>query len=152
MGSFAAQARLHAHAIRSLVFRSVGLEALVDVPLPKNFIDENSMMGKAVNRDKPDSPQARCLAPLEKVGWDIFGPCKSASFGGHQYYAVFVDHCFRYCWVYMLKDKSEMPEIVEQFVAGTALIRQLLFAKTILCAACVVIMLVKMFHRYSKLG
>jgi hypothetical protein len=30
-------------AIRSLVPRSVGLETLVDVPLPKNFIDENSM-------------------------------------------------------------------------------------------------------------
>jgi hypothetical protein len=43
------------------------------------------MMGKAVNRDKPDSVQTRCSAPLEIVGWDIFGPCKSASFGGHQY-------------------------------------------------------------------
>jgi hypothetical protein len=36
------------------------------------------MMGTAVNRDKPDSAQARCSAPLEIVGWDIFGPCKSA--------------------------------------------------------------------------
>jgi hypothetical protein len=111
-------------AIRSLVSRSVGLETLLDVPLPKHFIDENSMMGKAVNRDKPDSVQTRCSAPLEIVGWDIFGPCKSASFGGHQYCAGFVDHFTRYCWVYMLKDKSEMPEIVKQFVADTALIRK----------------------------
>jgi hypothetical protein len=111
-------------AIRSLVPRSVGLETLVDVPLPKNFIDENSMMGKAVNRDKPDSVQTQLSAPLQIVGWDIFGPCKSASFGGHQYCAVFVDHFTRYCWVYMLKDKSEMPEIVKQFVADTALIRK----------------------------
>jgi hypothetical protein len=59
------------------VSRSVGLETLADVPLPKNFIDENSMMGNAVNRDKPDSAQARCSAPLEIVGWDIFGPCTS---------------------------------------------------------------------------
>ncbi len=99
-------------AIRSLVPRSVDLETLVDVPSPKNFIDEKSMMGKAVNCDKPDSAQARCSAPLEIAGWDIFGPCKSASFGGHQYCAVFVDHYSRYCWVYMLKDQSEMPEIV----------------------------------------
>ena len=111
-------------AIRSLVPRSVGLETLVDVPLPKNFIDENSMMGKAVNRDKPDSVQTQLSAPLQIVGWDIFGPCKSASFGGHQYCAVFVDHFTRYCWVYMLKDNSEMPEIVKQFVADTALIRK----------------------------
>jgi hypothetical protein len=34
--------------ILSLVPRSVGLEKLVDVPLPANFIDENSMMGKYV--------------------------------------------------------------------------------------------------------
>ncbi len=111
-------------AIRSLVSRSVGLETLVDVPLPKILIDENSMMGKTVNRDKPVSVQARCSAPLVIIGWDMIGPCKSASFGGHQYYAVFVDHFTRYCWVYMLKDKSEMPEIVRQFVADTALIRK----------------------------
>ena len=42
-------------AIQSLVSRSVGLEKLVDVPFPKHYIDENSMMGKAVNRDKPGS-------------------------------------------------------------------------------------------------
>ncbi len=55
-------------AIRSLVSGSVGLETLVDVPWPKNFIDENSMMGKAIDRDKPDSAQARCSAPLELSG------------------------------------------------------------------------------------
>ena len=82
------------------------------------------MKGKAINRDKPDSAQAQCSAPMEIVGWDIFGPCKSPSFGGHQYCAVFVDHFTRYSWVYMLKDKSEMPEVVKQFVADTALIRR----------------------------
>ncbi len=50
-------------AVRSIVPRSVGLETLVDVPLPKNFIDENSMMGKTVNHDKPVSAQDRCSAP-----------------------------------------------------------------------------------------
>ena len=58
------------------------------------------------------------------MGGIFFGPCKSASFGGPKYCAVFVDHYSRYCWVYMLKDKSEMPEIVKQFVADTALIRK----------------------------
>ena len=110
-------------AIRSLVPRSIGLESLVDVPLPKNCIDENSMKGKAVNRDKPDSAQARCSAPMEIVGWDIFGPCKSPSFGGHQYCAVFVDHFTMYSWVYMLKDKSEVPEAVKQFVTNAFLQR-----------------------------
>ena len=61
---------------------------------------------------------------MEIVGWNIFGPCKSPSFGGHQYCAVFVDHFTRYSWVYMLKDKSEMPEVVKQFVADTTLIRR----------------------------
>jgi hypothetical protein len=63
-------------AIRSLVSRAVGLETLVDVPLSKYFIDKNSMTGKAVNSDKSDSVQTQCSAPLEIVGWDIFGPCK----------------------------------------------------------------------------
>ena len=60
MGSYATQTRLHAY-VRSLVPRSVGLQQqqqpLVDAPLPKNYIDENNMKGKAVNRDKPDSAQ-----------------------------------------------------------------------------------------------
>jgi hypothetical protein len=85
-------------AIPSFIFRSVGLETLFDVPLPKHLIDENSMLGKAVNSNKPDSAQARCSgcsAPLEIAGWDILGPCKSAFFGQHQYSeycAVFADH------------------------------------------------------------
>ena len=87
-------------AIRPLVSRSVGLELLNDVQFSKDFIEENrlnSMMGKTVNRDKPDSAQSRCSAPMEIVGWDIFGPCTSPSFGGHHYCAVFVDHFSRYC-------------------------------------------------------
>ncbi len=87
---------------------------MVDVTLPKSFVNENSMMGKEVKRDKPDSFQTQCSA--------FFGPCRSASFGGHQYCAAFVDHFTRHWWVYMLKDKREMPEIVKQCVADTALI------------------------------
>jgi hypothetical protein len=59
-------------ATRSLVPCSVDLETLVDVPLPKNFIDENSIMGITVNRNKPVSTQAQCSAPMEIVGWDIY--------------------------------------------------------------------------------
>ena len=49
----------------------------------------------------------------------------------------FADHFTRYCWVYMLKDKSEIPEFVEQFAADTALIRKE--------CACVEIMLLRIF-------
>jgi hypothetical protein len=65
MGRYAAKVRLHAlSAIQSRVPRSVGLETLVDAPLPKIFIDQNSMMGETVNRDKPVFTQARCPAPM----------------------------------------------------------------------------------------
>ena len=63
MGRYAAKVRLHAlSAIQSVVPRSV--ETLVDAPLPKNFIDQDSMMGETVNRDKPVFAQARYPAPM----------------------------------------------------------------------------------------
>ena len=80
------------NALRSLVSRSVGLEYLNDAPFPKNFIDENIRMGKAVNRDKPGPAPIRTSSPLERVSWDLFGPTATNSFGGHKYCAVFVDH------------------------------------------------------------
>ena len=61
MGHCAAKVRLHAYvgtAIRSLVPSSVGLETLVDVPSPKNSVDENSMLGNTAICEKPISAQA----------------------------------------------------------------------------------------------
>jgi hypothetical protein len=102
----------------------VGLEFLNDAPFPKEFTDENILKGKAVNRDKPGPAPIRTSAPLERVSWDLFGPTAAHSFGGQKYCAVFVDHHTRYNWVYMLKEKSEMPDILKQFYADTALIRK----------------------------
>jgi hypothetical protein len=102
----------------------VGLEFLNDAPFPKEFTDENILKGEAVNRDKPGPAPIRTSAPLERVSWDLFGPTAAHSFGGQKYCAVFVDHHTRYNWVYMLKEKSEMPDILKQFYADTALIRK----------------------------
>jgi hypothetical protein len=77
-------------AIRSLVSRSLGLESLDEVPFPKNFIDENIRLGKAINRDKPDPTPPHTSCPMERVSWDLFGPTVPPSFGGHKYCAVFV--------------------------------------------------------------
>jgi hypothetical protein len=45
-------------------------------------------------------------------------------FGVHLYCEVFVDHFTRHFWVYMPKGKSEIPDIVKQFAADTALIHK----------------------------
>ena len=125
----------------------MGLEFLNDVPFPEEFTDENILKGKAVNRNKPGPAPIRTSAPLERVSWDLFGPTAAHSFGGQKYCAVFVDHHTRYNWVYMLKEKSEMPDILKQFYADTALIR-----KGFLFSAYFVMEQVKLFREKSYLG
>jgi hypothetical protein len=92
----------------------------------EDFTDENVWMGKAVNRDKPGSAQVCTSSTLMRVSWDLFGPTAAHSFAVHKHCAVFVDHHTQYDWVYMLKEKSEMSDTLEQFYADTARIRKVI--------------------------
>jgi len=48
---------------------------------------------------------------LELVQSDIKGPINPVCFGGFKYFVTFLDVATRKCWVYLLKFKSEVPEI-----------------------------------------
>jgi hypothetical protein len=58
---------------------------------------------------------------MQMVHFDHFGPCKQSSFAS--YCCVFVDDLSHYTWVYTVKNKSVIVDVVQKFYADTAIIR-----------------------------
>jgi histone deacetylase 1/2 len=63
--------------------------------------------------------------PLELVHSDVWGPA-IASPGGYKYYVSFIDDYSRFCWIYLLKHKSDVEQV---FYAFQAHVERLLDAK-----------------------
>ena len=54
---------------------------------------------------------------LELVYTDLWGPSPVASLGGLRYYIIFIDESSRKVWVYFLKNKSDVFEIIKKWKA-----------------------------------
>ena len=52
--------------------------------------------------------------PLELIHTDVWGPA-SVSSGGYKYYVSFVDDYSRFCWIYLLKHKSDVEQVFYAF-------------------------------------
>ena len=109
--------------IRMMIDSCQGLDDLRGVPMPRNYVSANVRKGKATSMDQPKTNPTRADQPLQKVHLDIFGPCKQPSFAGHSYCVVLIDDCTRYTWVYTIKKKSELFDVLKKFFADTAIIR-----------------------------
>ena len=109
--------------IRMMIDNCQGLDDLRGVPMPRNYVSANVRRGKAVSMDQPKSNPQRADQPLQVVHFDLFGPCKQPSFAGHSYCVVLIDDCTRYTWVYTVKKKSEVFDVLKKFYADTAIIR-----------------------------
>jgi transposase InsO family protein len=44
---------------------------------------------------------------LDYVHYDVWGPVRTASQGGHMYFVIFIDDFSRKVWVYFVRHKSE---------------------------------------------
>ena len=63
--------------------------------------------------------------PLELIHTDVWGPARASS-GGYKYYVSFIDDYSRFCWIYLLKHKSDVEQV---FYAFQAHVERLLDAK-----------------------
>jgi hypothetical protein len=63
--------------------------------------------------------------PLELIHSDVWGPAIASS-GGFKYYVRFIDDYLRFCWIYLLKHKSNVEQV---FYAFQAHVKRLLDAK-----------------------
>lgn len=54
-------------------------------------------------------------APFHLIHSDIWGPAPTATVGGSRYFVIFVDDYSHYTWIYLLRNRSELPSIYIQF-------------------------------------
>lgn len=54
--------------------------------------------------------------PLELIHSDVWGPAVASS-GGFKYYVSFIDDYSRFCWIYLLKHKSDVEQVFYAFQA-----------------------------------
>ncbi|OMO73430.1 Integrase, catalytic core [Corchorus capsularis] len=58
-----------------------------------------------------------CLSAFDLVHTDVWRPSPYETMGGSKYFVVFVDDYSRYTYIYLIKARSQIPEIVSNLVA-----------------------------------
>lgn len=75
---------------------------------------EVCLQGKLVR--KPfQKTRWRAKEKLQLVHSDVCGPMPEESLNKSKYFVTFIDDCTRFCWVYFLKQKSEVDEVFLRF-------------------------------------
>ena len=54
-------------------------------------------------------------SPFDLVHSDIWGPAPTPSMGGSRYFVLFIDDYSRYTWIFMMKNRHELPQIYINF-------------------------------------
>ena len=53
---------------------------------------------------------------LELIHTDIYGPFDAPSWNGEKYFITFIDDFSRYCYLYLLHEKSQSVDVLEIFI------------------------------------
>ena len=79
--------------------------------IPKFNLVKGSKCHVCMQSKQPRKPhkavEARNLVPLELIYSDLCEMNDELTKGGKQYFITFIDHCTRFCHVYLLKTKDE---------------------------------------------
>ena len=57
------------------------------------------------------------LLIFQLIHFDVWEKASVSTKGGAQYYVVFVDDFSRYCWIYLMRKRSEFYDIYVSFLA-----------------------------------
>ena len=79
------------------------------------FVCESCQMGKHHRSTYPTRGSIPSSRAFDLIHCDVWGPSRVPSPSGHLYYIVFVDDYTRVNWVYLIKDRSQVLDIVRQF-------------------------------------
>ena len=78
---------------------------------------ESCELGKQSRVSFPKKVNSRASTPFSLVHSDIWGPCRTTSTLGYQYFVTFIDDFSRCTWVYLMKNRSELFSIFQKFCA-----------------------------------
>jgi len=92
-------------------------KALPDVSFP-SFKCDSCIYGKQPRSSFP-AHCTRSIAPFDLVHSDVWGPFKITSISGFRYFITFIDDYSRTTWLYLLRDRTELPRVFRNFILET---------------------------------
>ena len=78
-------------------------------------ICEVCSLGKLHRLPFPKSGAWRASKKLQLIHTDVCGPMRTPSLNESKYFILFIDDFSRMCWVYFLKQKSEVADVFRRF-------------------------------------
>lgn len=105
----------HVNAETLKKMKSSGSVVGLDFKASQEFFCEPCVLSKQKRVSHPVST-TRASVPGELFHMDICGPFSTPSFGGSNYYVVLKDDFSNYCFLYFLKQRSDILSKLEDFV------------------------------------
>ena len=78
---------------------------------------ESCQLGKHTRVSFPQRLNNRATSPFDLVHTDVWGPCRTASTLGFQYFVTFIDDYSRCTWLFLMKTRAELFSIFQKFYA-----------------------------------
>ena len=78
---------------------------------------ESCQLGKHIRVSFPQCLNNRAKSPFELVHTDVWGPYRTASTLGFQYFVTFIDDYSRCTWLFLMKNRAELYSIFQKFYA-----------------------------------
>jgi transposase InsO family protein len=76
---------------------------------------ESCQLGKHTRSHFPDRVNKRAASPFALVHSDVWGPSRTVSTFESRYFVTFIDDFSRCTWLFLMKNRSELFSIFEQF-------------------------------------
>ena len=76
---------------------------------------ESCQLGKHTRVSFTKRLNNRAKSPFEFVHTDVWGPCRTASTLGFQYFITFIDDYSRCTWLFLMKNQAELYSIFHKF-------------------------------------
>ena len=83
------------------------------------MFSKGCIFGKHAERKYDKGKTRKSLQILELIHSYLIGPLPTPSYGNSRYVLTFIDDFLRYYWVFFLKLRSEVYEILKDFKAFT---------------------------------
>ena len=82
-----------------------------------NGVCPGCLVGKHPKKMYEVGKAHRVASILDLIHSDVAGPIPTTSINGCRFFLTFIDGCSRFCWIYFMKQKSEVFDILKVFKA-----------------------------------
>ena len=76
---------------------------------------ESCIAAKMTRKPFPKKSESRAEAVLDLLHTDVCGPMQTTTPSGNKYFMTVIDDFSRYTKVYLLKNKSEVPDRIREY-------------------------------------